>query len=115
MTKGRFKPGDPRAGRKPGVPNKATAGIKAAAQLYGEEAIEKLAALMRGNNPEVAPKACNAHLDRAYGKPAQTIAGDSPIEEAAHLATRNHYWLMLYPETGHGKNPGTGARSPRRL
>lgn len=73
---GRFQPGERRVGRKPGVPNKTTAEIKAVAQLYGEEAIEKLVALMRGDNPEVALKAANAILDRGYGKPAQMLQGD---------------------------------------
>jgi hypothetical protein len=79
---GRFQKGDPRAGRKKGVPNKATAEIKSVAQLYGKEAIELLVSLMRGDDAEVALKAANALLDRAYGKPAQAIIGDpeKPLE-----------------------------------
>jgi hypothetical protein len=79
---GRFQPGERRVGRKPGVPNKATAEIKAVAQLYGKEAIERLVDLMRGKDPDIALKAANALLDRAYGKVAQPIVGDpeQPLE-----------------------------------
>jgi hypothetical protein len=79
---GRFQPGERRVGRKPGVPNKANAEIKAVAQQYGPEAIERLVDLMRGNDPDVALKAANALLDRAYGKPAQMLQGDpeQPLE-----------------------------------
>ena len=69
-------------GRKKGTPNKATAEIKAAAQLYGDEALLKLVDLMRGDQPDIALKAANSILDRAYGKPAQAIVGDAeqPVE-----------------------------------
>ena len=72
----RFKPGERLVGRARGTPNKATADIRAAAQVFGKDAIEKLAALMNGKDEEIALKAANAILDRGYGKPAQTIAGD---------------------------------------
>jgi hypothetical protein len=80
---GQFRPGERRVGRKPGVPNKATAEIKSVAQLYGKEAIEKLVTLMRGKEENVALKACIALLDRAYGKPAQMLQGD-PEQPLAH-------------------------------
>ena len=83
---GRFQPGERRVGRKPGVPNKATAEIKAIAQQYGAEAIEKLVTLMRGKDEDVAFKACIALLDRAYGKPAQAIVGD-PEQPVEHNVT----------------------------
>jgi hypothetical protein len=43
---------------------------------------ERLAPLMRGEDPDVALKAANALLDRAYGKPAQALIGDpeQPLE-----------------------------------
>jgi hypothetical protein len=79
---GRFQPGERRVGRKPGVPNKATAAIKEPASQYGPEAIEKLVTLMRGKDQDVAFKACIALLDRAYGKPAQALIGEveRPVE-----------------------------------
>jgi hypothetical protein len=63
-------------GRSKGTPNKATAEIKAAAQQYGPEAIEKLVSLMRSEDAEVAFRAANAILDRGYGRPAQMLQGD---------------------------------------
>jgi hypothetical protein len=69
-------------GRRKGTPNKATAEIKAAAQQYGDEALLRLVDLMRGDQPDIALKAANAILDRAYGKPAQMLQGDpeKPLE-----------------------------------
>jgi hypothetical protein len=66
------------------VPNKATAEIKAVAQQYGPEAIERLVDLMRGKDPDVALKAAIALLDRAYGKPAQAIVGGDPAQPVEH-------------------------------
>jgi hypothetical protein len=69
-------------GRQKGTPNKATAEIKALAQEFGAEAIKKLAEHLRGSDPKVSVQAANALLDRGYGKPAQTLAGDpeKPLE-----------------------------------
>jgi IS5 family transposase len=84
---GRFQPGDPRAGRKPGVPNKATSEIKAAAQKYGHEALKTLVELMRVSaDPKVKVLAAREILDRAYGKPAQMIQGDP--EKPLNVNTR---------------------------
>jgi hypothetical protein len=84
---GRFKPGDPRAGRKKGVPNKATRDVKAAAQEHGTKALDKLVALLDSENDETALKAARELLDRAYGKPAQMLQGDAekPIEHNVHV------------------------------
>ena len=60
MTTTRFQPGERRVGRKPGVPNKATATIKTAAQAYGPTALETFVALMNGGNDEIAFKAAIA-------------------------------------------------------
>ncbi|MGA7328323.1 MAG: hypothetical protein WBX25_28495 [Rhodomicrobium sp.] len=46
------------------------------AQTYGSAALDKLVGLMNDGNDEIAFKAAIAILDRAYGKPAQTIACD---------------------------------------
>lgn len=55
---------------------KEDAEVKALARSFGPEAINKLAELMRGDNPKVASSAAIALLDRGFGKPAQVIAGD---------------------------------------
>lgn len=71
------------AGRKEGVPNKATAEVKALAAKYGPDAIKqlaKLAGILRGETAAESEAARVAALkeilDRAYGKPTQPIAGD---------------------------------------
>lgn len=58
-------------GRKAGVPNKATAEIKAVAQKHGPAAIQELVRLMREAESESARVgAIKELLDRAYGKSA---------------------------------------------
>lgn len=58
-------------GRKAGVPNKATAEIKAVAQKHGPQAIQELVRLMREAESESARvSAIKELLDRAYGKAA---------------------------------------------
>lgn len=52
--------------------------LRDAARLYGQEAIDKLVELMRGDDLRVAQAAARELLDRGFGKPAQsvTVAGD---------------------------------------
>lgn len=59
----------------PGGRPKENAEIKALARQYGPEAIERLAALMRGEDERVAAAASQALLDRGYGKAAQVVHG----------------------------------------
>lgn len=49
--------------------------VREAAREHGEEAMNKLVELMRGEDARVAQAAANAILDRAFGKPAQSITG----------------------------------------
>lgn len=67
-------------GRKKGVPNKATASLKDAAQVYTEQALATLASIMlsasEGGAARVA--AANALLDRGYGKPKQSVEASGP-------------------------------------
>jgi hypothetical protein len=63
------KPGEHRGGRKPGVPNKATAEVRSLAREHGPAAIKELARLTTEAESEMARiAACNALLDRAYGR-----------------------------------------------
>ena len=65
------------AGRKKGVPNKATAEVKQIAQQYAPEAIAELARLMREAESEAARvTAIKEILDRAYGKSPQAHTGE---------------------------------------
>jgi len=67
----------PGAGRKKGVPNKATREIKEICRGYGPEMIEALVRLAKGAQSEAARVAAIKEvLDRAYGKSVQKLAGD---------------------------------------
>jgi hypothetical protein len=63
------EPGERRGGRKPGVPNKATAEVRLLAREHRPAAIKELARLAteaRSGQARIA--ASNALLDRAYGR-----------------------------------------------
>ena len=71
-------------GRKAGTPNKYSSEVKEAAQKFGQAALDQLARLMTTSESDsVRVAACNAILDRAYGKPLAQIAhtgkDDRPI------------------------------------
>lgn len=76
------------AGRPPGVPNKVTASVREAAQEYSEQAINTLAVIMQDSKaPAVARiAASNAILDRAHGRPHQSIEVESGQVVAADPA-----------------------------
>jgi hypothetical protein len=75
--KGGARPG---AGRKAGVPNKATADVKEAARIHGPDAIKVLASLMiKADTDSAKISAANSILDRAYGK-ATTVVGNEEGE-----------------------------------
>lgn len=94
MAAGRPK-GLPRTGgRQKGTPNKATAEIKALAQVHGPDAIATLVKIMQGAKQPSASRVAAAKelLDRAYGKSVQPIEGsgdpDKPINMALRIAFR---------------------------
>jgi hypothetical protein len=78
-------------GRQKGVPNKATADIKALAQEYGAEAVATLAKIMgSGEQPAAARvSAAKELLERGYGKVSQptelTGANGGPIETVGKI------------------------------
>ena len=63
------------AGRKPGIPNKATADIKALAQVHGSKAIAVLVKIMNDLSEPSAVRTTAAKelLDRGYGKAKQEV------------------------------------------
>jgi hypothetical protein len=65
----------PGAGRPPGVPNKVTASVREAAQVFSDEAVNTLADIMKNDKaPAIARiAASNAILDRAHGRPHQSV------------------------------------------
>jgi len=74
MRPGRKKGTPKTGGRQKGTPNKATVAVKEAAREHGPDAIKELARLMKHAESErVRIMACREILDRAYGKPRQTL------------------------------------------
>jgi len=67
-----FKPGQ--SGNQSGRP-KVDFEVRQLAREYGQEAIERLVAIMRGDNPALAKAASEALLDGGYGKPVQSVGG----------------------------------------
>jgi hypothetical protein len=72
MARGGARPG---AGRRKGTPNKATADVKEAASVFSADAVATLAEIMRDPEHPAAARvsAANALLDRAHGKPKQSV------------------------------------------
>ncbi len=60
-------------GRTKGVPNKATAGLKAAFQKHEKALVKALLALTESTDERVRVNAIKECLDRGWGKPAQTV------------------------------------------
>lgn len=74
------KPGERRGGRQKGTPNKATADIREAAQQYSAQALEVLVNVATTGESEAAKvAAANAILDRAHGKPKQSVDVDATV------------------------------------
>ncbi|OYX39021.1 MULTISPECIES: hypothetical protein [unclassified Sphingomonas] len=57
------------SGRKPGVPNRATRDVRAAAQKHSAKAIAALARQLADPDPKVVAIAAREILDRAHGRP----------------------------------------------
>jgi hypothetical protein len=71
------KPGERRGGRKKGSLNKATADIKALAQTYTSEAMERLAVVMRTSDSDAARVAAIKEIfERGHGKAPQPQTGE---------------------------------------
>lgn len=51
--------------------------VRELAREHGREAIERLVEIMRGDNLSLARAACEALLDRGFGKPVQSVGIDS--------------------------------------
>jgi hypothetical protein len=68
----------------PGGRPKEDNDVKQLAREHSEEALQRLLTWMRSENPKASVAACQAVLDRAYGKPAQALIGgdenDPPLK-----------------------------------
>jgi hypothetical protein len=76
------------AGRKAGVPNKATADIKEIARQHAPEIVMELVRLAKEADTAAARIAASKEvLDRAYGKSPQAVVGDAenPIRLAGQI------------------------------
>ena len=85
------KPGERRGGRKVGTPNKATADIRALAQLHCADAMTELARLATRAESEAARVAAIKELfDRGFGKSKQPLIGgdddDNPIKTSLTIS-----------------------------
>lgn len=70
------------AGRPRGAANKATADIKEAASEYSQEALAILVSVARDGGAPAAARvsAANSILDRAHGKPKQSVEVDGELD-----------------------------------
>ena len=60
-------------GRKPGVKNKKTLGMRAKAQPYADKAITVVYKLLKSENETIRLSAAKELIDRGYGRPQQSI------------------------------------------
>lgn len=76
-------------GRKSGTPNKATASLKEAAQVYTEGALLVLVNVMQDEAQPAAARisAATAILDRGHGRPTQAVEVDASM--------KHEQWLEL--------------------
>ena len=70
--------GQKTGGRRKGMPNKATAEVKAAFRKHGKELVTALLKLTKSDDERVRLGAIQAALDRGWGKPAQAV--ESKVE-----------------------------------
>lgn len=90
MTQPKIGPnrGNAGKGRPKGSMNKATADIKAAAQVYTQDALETLAQIMKAGESEAARvAAANSILDRGFGKPRQSMDLDAQADVNIEIVT----------------------------
>ncbi len=67
------------AGRPKGAVSKATADIREAAQQYSDQALQVLVTVAtKGESEAARVAAANAILDRAHGKPKQSVETSGP-------------------------------------
>ncbi len=80
------KPGERRGGRQKGTPNKATADIKAALRMHGDEMVKALLKLTKSKDERVRLGALQVALDRGYGKAVQHLEAEVSVYDSLSLA-----------------------------
>ena len=78
-------PGERRGGRKKGTPNKATADIKAALRMHGDEFVEALIELTKSDDERVRLGALQTAFDRGFGKAVQHIETELSVYDSLGL------------------------------
>jgi hypothetical protein len=98
------KPGERRGGRKAGVPNKATAEIRALAREHGPDVIRELARIAKEAQSEQARiSACNALLDRAYGRSQASQLIQLDLPDVSKLAGITEALTAILRSTANGE------------
>ena len=93
-------------GRKAGVPNKATADVKAIARSYAPDAIRELARLAMNAESEAARVAAIRELlDRAYGK--STITADVNVKRDVRQLSDDELGAIIAQGLDQIAGPGT--------
>lgn len=82
-----FQPGQ---SGNPGGRPKENNEVKALARAKSVLAMETLISIMESGEPKLALQAANAVLDRAYGKPPQSIVGDDDAPPVRQVITWKH-------------------------
>jgi hypothetical protein len=93
------------AGRKPGIPNKASGVIREAAQVWGMSGLKRLALLAGlvpgkpGADTHTAQiAAIRELLDRGYGKAAQSVTADVTLHRSLVEMTDGELLAMVAPD-----------------
>ena len=80
--------GQKTGGRRKGTPNRATAEVKAAFQLHGDELVDALLALTKSEDERVRLGAIQAALDRGWGKATQHIEAELSVYDNLSLSEK---------------------------
>ena len=96
-------------GRGKGTPNRVTAEIRAVDLDHGPATFERLVKLSQSAESEaVRLAACREILDRAYGKPQQSIAvSDDRENRPAHEYTDAELFAIAFPDGPRGRQKET--------
>lgn len=76
----------------PGGRPKLEGEVRKLAQKHSKRAIQRLVELMESENEKVAALAANSVLDRAFGKPAQSLSvggeGGGPVQAVLQIISK---------------------------
>jgi erythromycin esterase-like protein len=100
----------------PGGRPKEDSEVKDLARKYTKEAVTKLVEWMRSENPKASVSACQALLDRGFGKPAQSvdmkITDDRPDRDSILASLADLHARLAGRSDGRGTEPASGTVPP---